>query len=126
MQGLTGPVGDGSIRKWDGPDTPAKPMTERQLQREIILYARKRGWKVMHIYDSRKAIGDDWIGDNGVTGWPDLTLVRGEEIVFAELKSAKGRLTKRQREWLDILGKTPADTYIWRPADLDAAKKRLK
>jgi len=49
----------------------------------------------------------------GHKGFPDLVLARKGEVVFAELKSAKGKVTAEQRSWLNALG----GGYLWRPAD---------
>jgi hypothetical protein len=62
----------------------------------------KHGW--------RTAVSADGVG------WPDLTLVRGEQLIFAELKSDRGRLTDQQQVWLEVLGKV-AEVYEWRPCD---------
>jgi hypothetical protein len=49
-------------------------------------------------------------------GWPDLTLVRGDRLIFAELKSTEGKLTDDQVEWLTMLGNV-GTVAIWRPCD---------
>ena len=70
--------------------------------------AKLYGWLHFHDYDSR----------HSVPGYPDLTLVRGERLIYAELKTERGRLTEAQRDWLERLGRTCAETYVWRPSDL--------
>jgi hypothetical protein len=46
-----------------------------------------------------------------------LPLVR---LVFAELKSDKGKLTAAQAAWLEVLGQVPhVEAYCWRPCDWD-------
>lgn len=86
-------------------------MTERQLQDAIIQLAQLRGWLVYHPYDSRRS----------TPGYPDLTLVRGHRLIFAELKSETGRLSHDQRVWLERLDQTPAEVYLWKPEDWPAA-----
>lgn len=86
-------------------------MTERELQDAIIELARIRGWLVYHPFDSRKS----------EPGFPDLTMVRGDRLVFAELKSAKGRVSPAQRVWLERLEQTPAEVHVWYPHDWPAA-----
>lgn len=49
-------------------------------------------------------------------GFPDLVLVR-ERIIFVELKTERGHLTERQRNWRDALQRGGAAWYMWRPSD---------
>ena len=51
-------------------------------------------------------------------GFPDRVLVR-DRIIFAELKRAHGKPTDAQQEWLHALAGAGAETYLWRPGDLD-------
>lgn len=77
---------------------------------QVIELAHLYRWKTYHTFDSRRS----------ASGYPDLTLVRGDRIVYAELKSAKGRLTPEQKEWLDALGAVlGVESYCWRPDDWD-------
>lgn len=87
----------------------AAGMTEAVLQQRVMAIAAALGWTLRyHTFDSRRSN----------RGFPDCVFVRGERIVFAELKSQKGRLRPEQREWLAGLEATPAETHVWRPADL--------
>jgi hypothetical protein len=83
-------------------------VTEGMLQRQVLQLARLRGWLAYHPLDSR----------GSEPGFPDLVLVR-ERVVFAELKSATGRLSQAQRTWLDRLTAAGAECYCWRPSDWD-------
>lgn len=80
---------------------------ERQLQTMVIQLANLTGWRHYHPYDSRKS----------VPGYPDLTLVNVKQrrLIFAELKTAKGRISKAQQEWLDDLTAAGQEAYVWRP-----------
>jgi hypothetical protein len=82
-------------------------MTETQLQNYIIELAGALGYRHYHPYDSRKS----------QPGFPDLTLVKGTRLIFAELKSAKGTTSPEQIEWLAALRGTSAEVYLWRPCD---------
>lgn len=82
-------------------------MTEKEFQQRVIVEAQLAGWHVYHTYDSRRS----------AAGFPDLTMVRPPRLIFAELKSAKGRVTPAQQKWIEDLSKTPAEVYVWRPAD---------
>jgi hypothetical protein len=139
----------------------AGDVTERELQVAAIALARSLGWGTS--LSARKALlvqveelrveappldglvfHPKWsIGSE--PGWPDLTLIRARDrrLVFAELKTEKGRIHPRQAEVLELLaslaingwhweaplaeqleergmddGGTRIEVYIWRPSDL--------
>lgn len=95
------------------------------------------GWRWYHTYRS----------DRSVAGFPDYVALRGPELIVAELKTERGRVSAAQTEWLDAWRKfgtavnelIPAnwrelggavqqpgvDVYLWRPSDLDAINERL-
>ena len=58
-------------------------------------------------------------------GWPDICMSDGENLIYAELKTNKGKLTPAQSGILDILSKHHAHVYLWRPRDRDAAYEIL-
>lgn len=80
-------------------------MTERQLQDAVVECATLLGWRTYHVYDSRRS----------QPGFPDLVCVRGPRLLFVELKTAKGRLSPAQLQWLDDLTATAAEVFTWRP-----------
>ena len=86
-----------------------KPLSEKQFQAQVVELAETLNWLVYHPYDSRRS----------AAGFPDLTMVRNGRLVFAELKSEKGRVTSRQTLWQDELNFTEANAYLWRPSDWD-------
>ena len=53
-------------------------------------------------------------------GMTDLILCKPPRVIFAELKSEKGKLTPAQEKWISLLTqcKERIECYIWRPADL--------
>jgi len=59
-------------------------------------------------------------------GWPDLTLARPPELLFAELKAPRGRLSPAQERWIELLRACGQEVHVWRPADFDAIHGRLK
>lgn len=85
-------------------------MTEAQLFEAIRDLAKLRGWMLYHTYRS----------DRSEAGFPDLVLVhpRTGDLLFAELKSEKGRISQTQRAWLDALRASRVPVYVWRPVDL--------
>lgn len=103
---------------------PATSMTEAELSDNVIALAHLFKWKVLLVRPARTVHG--WrtpFGADGV-GWPDLTLVRGEQLLFVELK-AKGKVTPEQQSWLDVLSKV-GTVAVWRPTDwLDGTVERV-
>ena len=91
-------------------------ITEEEFMRSVMKIASDCGWRVYHTRDSRRS----------QAGFPDLTLVRTGQIIFAELKSQKGRIKKEQQAWLDDLRENGhVDVYLWRPSDLQDIIDRL-
>ena len=90
--------------------TKIPPMTEKEFLQQVRDLAKLCGWLVYHTHDSRRS----------PEGFPDLVLVRNDKVIFAELKSKKGRTTSAQEMWLKALEKVPGvDVYLWRPSDWD-------
>jgi hypothetical protein len=88
----------------------AAGMSEAKLQDLVVKLAQALGWKhIMHIHDSRRGLGQ---------GFPDLCMVRGERVVFAELKTMRGRMSPAQKSWRDALWDSVGEWYCWRPDDL--------
>ena len=92
-------------------------MTERQFQDAVVELGNWLGWSAFHARTSRTGSGGHAtaVAYQGV-GFPDLVLVR-ERVVFAELKSARGRLSDAQRGWIKGLRDAGAEVYVWRPRD---------
>ena len=59
-----------------------------------------------HTYDSRRS----------QAGYPDLTLVRRDRVIMAELKTEHGGVTVDQQRWVTALAATPIEVRIWRPS----------
>lgn len=99
-----------NAREW-----AARAMSERQWQELVVAHAELRGWRVFHQFDSRRS----------AKGWPDLTLIRGPEILFAELKKQDGRVSHEQAGVLELLEVTGQEVHVWRPSDEPAVIDRL-
>ena len=94
--------------------------TEKAFLDAVVELATLCQWLVYHTYDSRRS----------QAGFPDLVLVKKKQLIFAELKTNKGRLRPEQREWLDMIGLMADDCtnvgiYLWRPSDWDTIEKLL-
>ena len=65
-----------------------------------------------------------WI-TTGAPGFPDVVMAHPERgVIFAELKTDKGKTTAAQDAWLRALG-PHVECYLWRPSDLDSISTRL-
>lgn len=90
-------------------------VSEKEWQSWVVDYAKWNGWWVYH---PRHSIGSE-------PGWPDLTLIRGHSLIFAELKTEKGRLTAEQRQVLQRLEVAGQEVHLWRPSDRPLVEDRL-
>ena len=70
------------------------------------------GWRIYHVTNVHKRLRS-----HTSEGFPDLHMVRGKRIVYAELKDATGERTDTQLEWAEAIEQTPAEYYLWRPVD---------
>jgi hypothetical protein len=102
--------------------------TEADLQTAVLQLSRMYGWKTAHFRAARMSDGR-WVtpiqGD--AKGYPDLTLVRDGELIFAELKSGTGKVAPEQQAWLDAFNRVPGiRAYVWRPNDIHEIAEILK
>jgi hypothetical protein len=79
--------------------------------------ALHHGYLFYHVFNARRSD----------PGYPDVTLAKPGRLIFAELKSATGKLTQEQTIWLDMLRQTlpTLEVYCWRPADRDTIGRIL-
>lgn len=104
-------------------------ISERELQDAVADVARTLGWRVFHSRPARTSKGWRTPVQYDGKGYVDLTLVhegRGR-LIFAELKSDKGRTTPEQDAWLaglERVAETVPDVvsvHVWTPADWPTA-----
>jgi hypothetical protein len=94
------------------------PQSEAEFQQRVVQYAEEHGWHWMHIGRTGKYVANGAKGTLG-KGWPDLVLVRGEQLIFAELKSQDaGPTPQHQLDVLNVLSAVATSTHIWRPSQL--------
>lgn len=92
----------------------AAVMTERQLLEAIRALAKRLDWLVYHTHDSRRS----------EPGFPDLVLVRDGRVIFAELKTQRGRVSPAQDVWLERLAEVTRtlEQALAAPGDEDYAR----
>jgi len=102
-------------------------MTEAEFQSAVIEVARLRGWLVMHQRPAQIRPGRWATAIQGDAGFPDLVLARPRagELIFAELKREKGRVSVMQKVWLRTLAAAGAEAYLWYPSDMPEIITRL-
>ena len=94
---------------------------EKDWTQDLRDLARRLGWLEYHPYRSERSR----------EGFPDLTLCRTgpyvyPRLIFAELKTETGRLTREQRSWLSALARMPGvEAYVWRPSMWETVKRVL-
>jgi hypothetical protein len=90
---------------------PYSQITEKKFGLQVESAARLRGFEYYHTWNSR----------NSSPGFPDYFMIHREtyRIIVAELKTEKGKLTEKQKYWLDLFVKAGFEVYLWRPSDID-------
>ena len=85
--------------------------SEREFTDEVVRLAKDKGWMVAHFRPARTNTG--WAtAMAGHVGFPDIVLAKDGRVIFAELKSEKGRVLGEQKKWL-----AHTRGYLWRPSD---------
>jgi hypothetical protein len=91
-------------------------VSERQLQDAVLSLCTWLRLLAYHTHDSRRS----------QPGYPDLTVVGRKGVLFRELKSATGRPTRAQKEWLESLAAAGQDAAVWRPEDLASGRVKTE
>ena len=93
-------------------------ITERQFQVQVRELVALLGWDCYCW----------WSSMHSPRGFPDLVLVNADKsrIIFAELKSEKGKVSAEQRYCLDSLARCHHEVYLWRPADIEEIARVLR
>ena len=92
-------------------------ISEKEFESQVKDLAKIFGWKYYHT----------WRSIHSPAGYPDCCLVRENRLLFAELKSEKGKVTPAQQEWLDALDATgKCEVYLWRPAQIEEIAEILR
>ena len=96
-------------------------MRESEFQGIVIDMAHLYGWRVAHFRSVRTPPGYRTPVAADGAGFPDLVLAKRGELIFAELKTERGRMSDAQREWIKLL----PGAVVWRPRDLEYIEGRL-
>ena len=100
----------------------ARDASEQDFQKQVQQVAQMYGWLTFHA--TPHAVGTAWRTDG--RGFPDLVLAhRDHGVIFAELKTERGRLSDGQKDWAAaIVGHV--EYYCWRPSQLSSIMRRLR
>ena len=100
-----------------------KSMSEEDFARAVVDLALSCGWKVNREPPWRMASRLRGKAQDSRNGFPDLVLARGGQVIFAELKAQKGRVSAAQWAWLNEL---VGHDYVWRPSDWEVIVEVLR
>ena len=101
-------------------------MLEAQFKNSVIEIATRYGWLVHHDLPAMNSRGKWATHIQGDSGFPDLVLLNSKGVlVFAELKTDTGRLSKQQEQWLDRLDLSACIVQVWRPNQMPVIIKFL-
>lgn len=97
-------------------------MTEREFQTHVLALAKRLGWTSWHdgatnaprVCYACKAPSRGF--QRNAKGLPDLILVRGPRLIWAELKSQDGVTKPEQRQWIADLRAAGQTVFVWRPS----------
>jgi len=95
---------------------------EEALEHFVVKVAHLYGWHGFHVSFSHGSVtgvhqvgvGDDHYDSDG---WPDWVFVRGERILFRELKGLGKYQTPAQKRWASWLAAAGCDVKVWKPSD---------
>jgi VRR-NUC domain len=102
-----------AVEKRTGPYADDR-ISEQDFQQTVTDALTAFGWRWIHFRPARTERG--WrTALSGSPGYPDITAVRGDRILFIEMKAQNGKLRDEQRGWLSALGAAGAEVHCWRP-----------
>ena len=95
---------------------------EKDFQNTVIELAELHGWIVYHVANVKHHLRA-----RSSVGFPDLVAVRPPRVIFAELKTEKGKVTPDQRIWFRaLLDSGKVEVYLWRPSMWDQIVRILR
>lgn len=100
-------------------------ITEAEFTRQVLEYAKLKGWRTAHFRPARTAKG--WctaVQGDGV-GFPDIIFIRRTDMLVAELKVGRNNVSTEQMEWLASFQWAGHDSYVWKPSNWAEIQTRL-
>ena len=105
-------------------------MLEIEFEKAVVDLAHMFGWKVASFRPAQTGKGWRTPVKYDGKGYPDLTLVHHDCVIFAELKAAKGTMSDEQETWRSHLEEVewnttksaiqdtpPVRYFCWKPKD---------
>lgn len=102
-----------------------KGFTEHDFTNQVLQLAKLYGWRSAHFRPARTAKGWRTAVSGDGKGFPDLILVKGQRLIVAELKMARGKWTIEQMDWMKAFENAGVKVFCWRPDDFEEIKKIL-
>lgn len=101
-------------------------MLEKDFGTQIEYLLDLYGWRWCHFRPALRQSGTWSTALAGDKGFPDYVAVRPPRLIFAEIKSSTGHATREQLLWLDSLGESGAEAYLWHPEEFPIIMERLR
>ena len=105
-------------------------ISEKDFSTQVEYLLDLFDWRWCHFRPARTE--DGWTTAlSGFMGFPDYIAVkeslRKQRLLFFELKSEKGKLTKNQNDWLEALKKSGyCEVYLFRPSNAERLAEILR
>ena len=92
-------------------------ISESDFLDQVLQLAKIHGWRTAHFRPAKTVDGWRTAVSGDGKGFPDILLVRGKQIIVAELKVGRNQLTGDQVLWLQAFEMAAVPAYKWTPDD---------
>jgi hypothetical protein len=106
--------------------SPIFDQDEKSFTDQVLELAGLCGWRRAHFRAAQTVAGWRTPVQADGAGFPDLVLLRGPQIIVAELKARRGKLSPEQLDWLEAWRQAHVKAYVWRPGDWDDIVRVLR
>lgn len=101
--------------------------SEDEFMRQVLKLAKVYGWKTAHFRPGMNRRGQWQTAVQGDgKGFPDILLIRGDEIMVVELKVGMNVVTAEQADWIAAFAGAKVPTFVWRSGDWMLIEYSLK